>query len=275
MQGRNIEIDIKLDTKMVTISEHFINCVIKKTDSPELNEATITIINLSPDLRKAIRKNQSCTIRAGYTDQGGPVHVFQGNITSITGDTTPPDIKTEIIVSDGELKLKNQSISVSFGENATVKKMLKEITSKIGLPIGTNIDKLNFVDKVFANGFSFTGTIDTAMKKVCDFVGLDYSSMDEVIKIYDRLKAEKQIHLIENSLIGSPKPTTIKDKRSGKELDGWNITSLFLPIARPHGTIQFKSKEAPNGVNCTVREFTHNLNNYEGDFTTDILAVSL
>jgi hypothetical protein len=173
------------DLKGVEIEFLKIDFEVKKTSSKEPNYCRIDITNCSQNTIAYLEKIGNIAILevgyAGLDGTGKPTVLFTGNIVRFD---PPGDVAVDEVVSievrDGYLEYRDTRISVYKDVGASALKVLKEIVSYFKLPV-ENLPVIE--DKVYANGYSYTGKLREAMDRVCRYLGLSWSIQNRRIRI--------------------------------------------------------------------------------------------
>mgnify|MGYP003146449385 CR=1 FL=1 len=256
------------------------NFTIRKTDSEDPNTCVLNVYNLSLGTRARMEKlDDFAFVKAGYTQADNIQTIFVGNITDSTTLYESPEIITQITISDGEKSINDKKVSVSYKGGATVSQVLEDIVKKIGLTVKTDIKSLG-INKIFNTGFSFTGNAKTAVKKLSEFSGLDWSIQNNELKFTKEGKSDgsKIVFLSpETGLIKTPEKIKIKNnkRKKEKELDGWKITSLLQPQAEPGGLIEVNSVITKGSKTFKIIDVQHDGDTFEGNFQTVMQVVEV
>lgn len=106
--GRTIEIDIESATEKIEVRNLRMIFDVQDQVGDEPAQGRITIYNLNPDHRAAIRFEKlksldrfgsTLTVKAGYAGVGDPTQIYQGVIISAVNTKNGPDWITEIITA--------------------------------------------------------------------------------------------------------------------------------------------------------------------------------
>jgi hypothetical protein len=279
-----------LPAKAKVISGLRIAFDISKTETPESNQATITINNLSDESRAFIKERSgseaadgmTVTIRAGYEEMDGRENIpilFTGDIMGVSHDVTKPEIVTTLLCHDGLISIKKSAFSKSYKPGVRVAQIINDIVSAMGIPIQTKIESIGLPDYVYNNAYTFTGKASDALSRVCSGYGLRWSIQNNTIKIYrawneDGTPGHDGKAAVKGVMIGSPK--RIAKSMSGVEstdFRGWEISALLMPQAEPGGRIQISSTQILNSpVTLQVAEVHHSGDTHGDEWKTTIKA---
>ncbi|MEE9374553.1 MAG: hypothetical protein V3V00_15970 [Saprospiraceae bacterium] len=268
----------EVTAESVLIEGFHMSFSITKSDTKEPNTCELNIWNLNVNTRSKLAKlDDFAFVSAGYKKADTTETVFVGNITNVVDRFEPPEIITTISIADGEKVLNSKKVSVSYGKGSKAVQILKDLVSKLGIPLKTNLDKLG-IKEIFNTGFSHTGQVKTAIKKVSAFAGLDWSIQNGEIKFTLEDKSDGSILISLNSdsgLIGTPERTKIKDNRrkSKVELDGYKIVSLMQPSVEPQGQIEISSFATGSNKIFKILDVQHDADNREGNFQTTMIVI--
>lgn len=266
------------DSEAVSIEGFKMSFAIRKTESSDPNTCEFKVWNLNVNTRNRVAKlDDFGFVSAGYLKADNVETIFVGNITDIKEMYEPPNVITVISMADGEKSLNKKKVSVSYGKGSQALQILKDLVKKSGLDLKTPLEKLG-INKVYNTGFSHTGTVQQAIRKVSEYSGLDWSVQNEQLKFtLEGQSDESRVIIIDSDtgMLGSPQKTKIKDnKRKSKvELDGWKVVSFLQPQAEPQGRIElFSLVTGPEKI-FKIIDVEHNGDNTEGDFQTIMTVV--
>lgn len=272
----NFESDLEINISGLKVSYN-----ITKTESPDGNNGTVTIYNLSENSRNLIKSiDDKLELLVGYEESGVLETILKGNISSFNHNFSKPNIITTLEVGDGEKILQESKISLSYSGRVSMRNILKDVVSKFGFDQKLKFDLLNIKDKILNNGFSFSGLSKTVMDKLTKSMGLQWSIQNDELKIYsnDETDTYTLINLSSNTgLIGSPIKSKIKKgkKDDQKDVDGWKVTSLLQPKAEPGGRVIIDSKVLPINSEFKIINVTHNGDNRNGSNITIMEVIEL
>jgi len=253
---------------------------VDKSESSDSNTCSFSIFNLNIDSRNKINVDDAVLyLYAGYLNDVGDELIFTGDISLISTSIERPNIITKIEAKDGEKKLNDTKLSVSFKEGASIAQVVQKAFDKLDLPIKTKslLDPLKNIK--FNNGSAFMGKAKNLLDILFAGVGMDWSIQNGEIKFYYSNNTDNSFAVVldSSSLVGSPERIKIKKskKDSSPEVDGWKFTSLLSPKVEPGGTVIVTSREIPERSNFKVLNVEHNGDSFEGEFLTRIEAIQI
>jgi len=277
--GREIKVLIgEVATDSVLIEGFRMSFSIRKTDTKDPNTCELNIWNLNSNTRSKLEKlDDFAFVSAGYTQADNVETIFVGNITNVVTRYESPEIVTTISIADGEKVLNSKKVSVSYAKGSTALQVLKDLVAKLDIPLKGSLEKLG-INKVFNTGYSYTGHVKTAIRKVSEYSGLDWSIQNGEIKftLEDKDDGSKLVSINSDSgMIGNPEKTQIKNnKRKSKvKLDGYKIRSLLQPSVEPQGRVEVSSFVTGPEKIFKIIDVEHNADNFEGGFETTLTVV--
>lgn len=283
--GRKIVVQIgKPGSIGKEFSDFRITFEISKTEfGKDPNSCKVSIFNLGENLRNFIfSEKQQITLKAGYTEESGPEVLYIGDISFRENQTKKPDIITIIEAGDGANALKDSKVSIAYGVGAQSNQILREVVDSFNLPKKTNLTLAGIKNKVFNNGFNFTGASSTALEKLSKNLGFTWSIQNNEMKIYNKVNNDRSLAIELNSntgLIGAPSKTKITLQESSDkqtlEVDGWQVESLLQPKAEPGGVILLSSSSTGKNKKYKIINTRHTGDNFESDFRTSLQVVEI
>lgn len=237
-------------------------------DDTESNEASITVYNLSDTTISNLTKNKVITITAGYADDTGVI--FTGRISKVTTKWSGCDRVTEIKAIDSYDLQERDINSISYKKGIKASYVLKDLVSKLGLPIAVFKVKK---DHTYKDGATVDGGLMAAIKEYAAVCGV--SAYINNGKIYVRHLTEgDNINFeinVDTGLIDSPEEfeeeVTNDDK---KELvHGVTMKVLLEHRITTAAIVTLKSKNYSGEYR--VREGHHVCN--ESDFYTELTCI--
>lgn len=285
-------------SKGILIKDLRIAFSIEKTATETLNNSTIDIYNLNPDSRALVETpNNAIILRAGYAQDLGPVTIFVGIVRRCLTVQEGPDNVTRLELDDGLIAYRDSKFSTSFAPGSSGKMVLANIASRFNLPVRPLPD---MPDKQYPNGFSFVGKTREAMKKACNYLGLEYSIQNQEIQILKKGGTVKRTAIVlsaDSGMIGVPQLEaktmsekaaaqrgistndagvikTRKESTSGAikdrlQVQGYKVESLLQPTIEPGGIVQVKSKGI-DGEFFRVERVQHTGDTHADDWTTEL-----
>ncbi|MGV2908599.1 phage protein [Achromobacter sp. AGC25] len=270
---------------------------IAKTAAEEPNDGKITLYNLAAETHRTLEEpGLRCVLYAGYAEEGGPLLMASGSIVFAYTRYGPPDVVTELTVKDGYIEVRDTAVSIGLGPGARARDIIRDIARQMGLPLVMAED---VPDRRWEQGFSFYGAARTALHKVTQGTGLEWSIQNQQLQVVQRLGTTRRqavVLALDSGLLGQPERTreaaTEKAKSKGKasgragagmsgaaatpasaqqQRDGWKVKSLLLPTISPGDLVKLESRsvEAFQRVE-TVR---HTGDSEAGDWQTELTLV--
>lgn len=262
---------------------------ISKDASEEPNDHTIRIYNLAAATRKALGEpDLRCVLYAGYAEEGGPMLMASGSVVFAYTRFEQPDIVTELIVKDGFIEIRDTAVSIGLGPGAQASSIIRDIARQMGLPL-VMADELP--DRRWQQGFSFYGAARTALHKVAQGAGLEWSIQNQQLQVVRRRGTTRRQAVVlaaDTGLLGYPERTReaarekarIKDKRTGDDVnlvsaqqqrDGWRVTSLLLPTINPGDLVKLESRSVESFQR--VEAVRHTGDSEGGDWQSELELV--
>lgn len=257
---------------------------IKKVSTPEGNDAKITISNLSENTRSKVKIDQVVVLRAGYREAFGEEDLFAGYIHNVNNLIETPNIHTIIESKDGSKKLEDAKVSLSYSSGVSVRDILKDITSKTGIPLKIDLDLINMDNFSFSQGVSFVGEIKHLLNYLCSSANLEWSFQGNKLKIQNKRESDLTEAVVispDTGLIGSPERVLDiegnrgKKKKKEEPIPGWKIKCLLSPKIEPGGAVQVYSREIPQGSTFKVYEVEHIGDTHGADWVSNIKVQEL
>lgn len=279
LTGREIKFVIgEINVETAVLEGFKMNFQIRKTDSADPNTCTLKIWNLNVSTRNRISKlDDFGFLSAGYRDAKSVETIFVGNITNISETYEPPYIITTISMADGEKVLSKKRVSVSYSKGSQALNILKDLIEKTGLPLKTPLEKLG-LNRIYNTGFAHVGSVVTAIRKVSEYSGLDWSVQNGEFKFTLADKSDNSRVIVIDSdtgMLGSPQKIKIKDNRrkSKIQLDGWKVVSFLQPKAEPQGRIELSSFVTGSTKLYKIINIEHSGDNFVSDFQTTFTVI--
>jgi hypothetical protein len=210
-----------------------------KSTTPQPNPISIRVYNLKEDTRDRIRRTTDRVIlRAGYTEDVGPVVVAIGDVVDVVHQRASPDIITAITAGDGSRLLRTNKQSLSFTQGASAKEIIAQLANAAGIAL-RDIGAL--ADAAFANGFAESGPFGDIMDKLAGKLNAEWSIQNGELQVtlLDTPTNDVAVDITPTSgLIGAPERLTDQGTpRSPSQKDGWIIRSLLRPSIEPGARI--------------------------------------
>lgn len=262
---------------------------IAKDAEEEPNDYTIRIYNLAPATRKALEEpGLRCVLYAGYAEEQGPLLMAAGSVVFAYTKYELPDVVTELTVRDGHVELRDTAVSIGLGPGAQASAIIRDIARQMGLPLVMADD---VPDRRWHQGFSFYGAARTALHKVTQGTGLEWSIQNQQLQVVQRRGTTRRQAVVlaaDTGLIGSPERTReaarekarVRDQKTGDDVnlvsaqqqrDGWRVTSLLLPTINPGDLVKLESRTVQAFLR--VDALRHTGDSEGGDWMTELELV--
>lgn len=270
---------------------------IAKTAAEESNDAKITVYNLAAQTRRTLEEpGLRCVLYAGYVQEGGPLLMASGSIVYAYTRYDQPNVVTELTVKDGYVEVRDTAISIGLGPGARASDIIRDIARQMGLPLIMADDA---PDRRWEQGFSFYGAARTALHKVTQGTGLEWSIQNQQLQVVQRLGTTRRqavVLAVDTGLLGQPERTraaasekakskakapgqagaaapagTAKPASGQQQRDGWKVKSLLLPTISPGDLVKLESRSVEAFQRAeTVR---HTGDSEGGDWQTELTLV--
>ena len=233
---------------------------VSKDAQEEPNDHKIRIYNLAADTRRALEEpGLRCVLYAGYAEEGGPLLMASGSVVYAYTWYELPDVVTELAVKDGYTEVRDTAVSIGLGVGAQASAIIRDVARQMGLPLVMADD---VPDRRWQQGFSFYGAARTALHKVTQGTGLEWSIQNQQLQVVGRRGTTRRKALVlaaDTGLIGYPERTReaarekarVRDSQTNddvrlvsarQQLDGWRVTSLLLPTINPGDLVKLESR---------------------------------
>lgn len=233
---------------------------VSKDAQEEPNDHKIRIYNLAADTRRALEEpGLRCVLYAGYAEEGGPLLVASGSVVYAYTWYELPDVVTELAVKDGYTEVRDTAVSIGLGPGAQASAIIRDVARQMGLPLVMADD---VPDRRWQQGFSFYGAARTALHKVTQGTGLEWSIQNQQLQVVRRRGTTRRKAVVlaaDTGLIGYPERTReaarekarVRDSQTNddarlvsarQQLDGWRVTSLLLPTINPGDLVKLESR---------------------------------
>ena len=270
----------------VQITDLRVRFDIDKTITPWPNRSRIQIYNLKVEHREEFEKPDTyVALYAGYLEENGPVLLFSGDVSYAFSEIASEqgEVITTLELGDGHVPMRDGIVSISYGVNASAKKILNVVATQMGLALYMDV---TLTDKIWNNGFSSHGSGRNALERICAAAGWEWSIQNNVIQVVARGKTtQRQIIVLDASsgLIGYPRRERKFPPRASetgvtrtqrtphspyRRIDGWRVKSLLLPGLNPGDPVQMNSATI-KGI-FRVERLLHAGDSDGGDWVTEI-----
>jgi len=222
--------------------------------------ARVTIFNLSENSINSIEKNQNIIINAGYRGDIGTI--FMGTLQNSSTKWSDVDKITDLTIGDGAMQWLTKDVSEVYGENATAKAILQDLTGKFGLELG----RLELVNNItYPKGRIVDAMLKDAVKQIVKETGSVFRISKGKIFIMPHNEGIETGFLLnkDTGLIGSPE--AFEREEDGETVKGFKVAMLLNHRITINSIIQIQSKTA-NGI-YRVLKGRHRC---AGDFLTEV-----
>ena len=248
-----------------------INFNVEKADTETPNSSRISLWNLN-HTQLAVLNEKDCPVmlRAGYGNIM-PI-IFIGTVSYIYTELDGADRETVIELIDGRVELRDTFVSLSYSGSINSKIILQAIAGEMGTPVTFSYNA-KFYD--FPNGFSYVGSVRTALDKACSSSGLQWQIQNGILQIKNRNDVmAKNVFVLspETGLINIPKKVMISadgfsadtDGQSSQEKIGYEVEYLLNGAIGISDFVKLESKIATGYFR--VHTIDMQGNNIEGDW---------
>jgi hypothetical protein len=257
---------------------------IDKTLTPWPNRSIIKIYNLARSHREEFELPDTyVAFYAGYVEENGPVLIYSGNVSYAYSEIASEqgEVITTLELGDGHVPLRDGIVTVSYGPNASAKKILAVVAQQMGLALYMST---TLTDKIWNNGFSSHGSGRAALERITAAAGWQWSIQNSVLQIVARGQTTARQIVVLNSgsgLVGYPRrerkyppradtKTVVHHKPLSpyRRIDGWRVKSLLLPGLNPGDPVQMDSQTIA-GI-FRVERLLHRGDSDGGEWVTEI-----
>jgi len=250
--------DIKIEKLRMTFN-------ITKTMSNELENANITIYNLSNNTRNKIRRTtyldervqgSPVIVEAGYSDL--VQQVFSGEVTFISHEKKMANIITSLDASNQYLTCSTANVEKSFSKGVTAKELVEYLISQLGLDPQIETVKEILNNKRFDRNYILSGQIRSNLNQITKLLDLSWTIQDKKLII---LKQGQPLSM--QAIEVSSNNGLISVKRTN---EGYDFFSLLNPQIKPGHLVYLKSKLNKN-IPLLVKKINLNCDNFQGSFS--------
>lgn len=262
---------------------------VRKDAAEEPNDHTIRIYNLAEATRRALEEpGLRCVLYAGYAEEGGPLLMASGSVVFAYTRFEQPDVVTELIVKDGFTEVRDTAVSIGLGPGAQASTIIRDIARQMGLPLVMADD---VPDRRWQQGFSFYGAARSALHKVTQGTGLEWSIQNQQLQVVQRRGTTRRQAVVlaaDTGLLGFPERTReaarekakVKDQTTGdnvnlvsaqQQRDGWRVNSLLLPTVNPGDLVKLESRSVEAFLR--VEGLQHSGDSAGGNWQTELQLV--
>lgn len=239
-------IEISSSGGTTTIDGLRFDFAIRKSRSDTPNDATVRIYNAAPSTRNlATDIDADIRLICGY--KGNAALITEANITNATTIRQPPELYLEIDAQEGIRALRETELSISHGGGSTVRQVLDEIVSEMGI----DLRPVEFdIDIPLRGGFAHVGkpskALDDLVRRFDGYWSIQNGELMILPEGGESSSADVPVISPDSGMIGSPEKlqrNTSSEKASSDERDGYRVTSLMLPGVEPGDRIRIESRD--------------------------------
>ncbi len=273
----------------VEISELRLAFSINKTAGKKPNNSDIRIWNLAKNTRQLLEKpGTRCVLYAGYSEDNGPVKMFEGDVSFAWTKYESPDVITQLDLAEGIREIRDTAVSLSYGSSATSDDILRDLARQMGLSLDLASGS---VSRNWRNGISFHGPARAALDRVTRASGLSWSVQAGALQIVQTggtttrraisLSAQSgMVETPERQREGAQQAAQVTDQAENRTRrvnsatqgsDGWLVKSLLLPFIVPNDPVRLEAR-AVDGV-FVAHEVRHIGDSHTGDWRTELKLV--
>lgn len=283
--GRIIEVDIGRNNNTgVRISNLNLSFDTERSIDFESNVGNFKVYNAKKETRdKTLIKGNNIFLRCGYKDENNLALTFAGYIVESSSRLEGTDWVTDIFARDIGNNVDNiikSKRSLNYSPNTKMDVIITDIANIIGVPV-IGIENISSI--VLNNGFVFTGSFTSALKRLNKIVGINeigiYFDQTEMV-IYRKGTQDTRFGVVnlspKSGLLGEVEEITdeLEQKNEVGQAQTRKIikfTSLLNPKIKPNTVIRLNSVKVQGAF---IVERVKNVgDNFGGDFVTQGEAV--
>lgn len=248
---------------------------VEKNLASEPNTCEVTITNCNEGTRAYLaQKPLVLRLDAGYEQDGGPRHLFTGDVTHAYSRRDGTEWKTIIQLGDGARATRNARVNRSFKAGTPIQTVVREVAAGMGLVVPKNIDVSPELQRQYAAGVQIFGSAADELTRLLAPLGYAWSIQDGKLQTLKELEAgPNRAHLIskDTGLIESPEYATPSksDLKKGKPLT-LGFKTLLYPQLTPGNKLDVRSS-AVNGIFRADR-VTHTGDSHGDEWVTEVEA---
>lgn len=258
MNQFNRDVVVKFPNDGLSVSGLRISFNVEKNKST-FNTATVEIYNLSKETAQKLSVSGGrITIEAGYLEAHSGM-IFSGKVAYATTKVIGADVITTFQCDDGADIEKSFSMSKSFSESTSIKKILQAVVSESAAAVKA-INLGSIADAILNKGFVVTDTFTKTMNDLTKKVSAEWSIQDGSIKIVKKGSADNTPIVdisVDNGLISSPEKIEIIDSETEKKSLGYKATCLLNPYIECFGRVNIRSRSENTASPFRVIQVNH------------------
>jgi hypothetical protein len=236
----------------------------------EQNESEITVYNLSRDTISALKYNNVITITAGYGNDTGII--FSGRISKIKTGFDGVEKKTVIYALDDQDLEDKELQEVSYAAGTKSSYILKDLVSKMGLPIAIFQIRYDYTNK---DSVKVDGKLSDIIDDYAKQCGVSVYIQKGKVYVHDVRTAGQNISFVlseDTGLIGSPEEfeETVEEESYTETIHGYSIKMLLQHRMQAGVKVKISSRDVSGTY--TVRKGEHSYNGTEMTTSIEVIA---
>lgn len=243
-----------VDAGAVAIQGLQIDFNISRSTKAETDKATLTVYNLSEDIRENFLNKGKTVILNVHYGVDTPKQLFWGQLVSVSSQRSGSDLKTVLDLEDGGEELQQSLSHRTFADGLTVYHILKTLIEQdVGMAAvfdnGT-LGEDRGLNKAYKYGRTIDGNTKETIRKICKENDLQFYVIDRIAYV-NPLKSARKTQVIpvytpESGLIGTPyrgvaSCKTGKRKKDDNPTDSINAKVLLNSSLVPGGRVGIES----------------------------------
>lgn len=208
---------------------------LKKVPAP----CTIRVTNLNADSRRLIsRKPVGVSLEAGY--DGMMKLLYTGDMTYVNTTQDGPDITTVIECGDGLRVYSNARARATYGKGTTLKKILRDLASNIGMELPPNIIQSTDLDQQVTDGMAVFGPVRNVFTSLLAPLGYTWTIQNGKLVILKESETDGDYLISEETgMIGFPEVGS--PEKNGKP-PTITVRCILFPELRAGSRVALQSK---------------------------------
>lgn len=236
---------------------------LEKSDTSTANTGKITVYNLNPEQLNILSQTDChIALRAGY-GANMPL-IATGTITYTSTSLESADHATEIEFTESLTAIRDTYVAVGLSGSINAKRIIEYFAAEMGVAVSYS-KSAKFAQ--FRNGFSFVGSAQTGLSKVCNMCGLSWTLQNGVLQVragIDAMSYKAYLLSAETGLVDIPNGITFTPTGSSEKKKGWEISYLMNGAIGINDCVKIQSKVI-SGV-FRVMKLSISGDSYSGDW---------
>lgn len=243
MMQFNRKVELVIGNKSFTFPEFTIYFRVEYSDKDELNDAEISIYNLSNQTLNNIKKGDNVILNAGY--EGDVGNIFIGIIDDVNTKQVRTDKITKILALDTSEQWIKSKVNKTYKAGIKASQILRDIVGLSSLIPGPLVLPN---DVVYKRGRTINSKLPATARQICTDCGAKVQVTKRKIYIRDPKQGDNINFLFNSSrgLIGTP------ERFEDDDATGYNVTALLNHRVQTDSIVGVQSSTA-NG-NFRVRK---------------------